>query len=620
MSIWRKYAHIFFTLVVGIGLSFVAFVVAVDWTKRNVQTKFNRISQLQALQIEDSLTDNMDFVRTVAALHHVTEEIKFNAFSTFVKHFLPDHPGLDGVIWAPRVQNDKRQEHEVGATHHQTYKIIERDADGKIVAAQARDEYFPVYYAEYAEPYVSEAYPIGMDLSSRPRFRQRMEKARDMGELVMKKGGAELVIEGGLPKYLVIYPVYTTKAKALDSIEQRREDLLGYVIGVEDMGDALEYSLDDTAIKGIDVRLFDLSDGIIPELVHVHKSKLRVDYSGHEAVTPNEGLKFEKHFSAAGREWLIVTTPAPGYFSSDDSWIAWVVLGVGFFGTIVFSAYLLGLAKQADKTENLVVQRTAELSLKKRELEAYSDALAHSNDELQQFAYVASHDLQEPLRMVSSFTQLLKQRYGEQLDENANEYIDFAIDGVERMRALINDLLTYSRVDTTGRELKSTDMVEVMGWALSNLRATINEAQADISYDELPRVRGDKSQLQRLMQNLISNAVKYRSETRKPTVKIGAVRDGHEWLFSVTDNGVGIDSKYYERIFEIFQRLHAHDLYPGSGMGLAICKKIVKRHGGRIWLTQGPGGVGTTVNFTLPAVEAEPEAKEIDIVEEQTEV
>ncbi len=600
MQFWRKYAHILIILLVGLSLSYVAFMVAVDWGRRNVQTRFNRLSQLQVLQIEDSIVDNLDFVRMVATLHHVTEDIKFHAFSTFVRH--ANHPGLDAVLWLPRVKYSDRLIHEKRATHNQGYQILEPDSDGGLQPATKRAEYFPVYYAEYAEAYVAKAYPPGLDFNFLDSIQQRMNRARDQAKLVMKKAGPELTAEGGKPKYLVIYPVDAGDAATLGSTTKRRASLSGFVIGIEDMGDAVENSIDPTAIKGIDIRLYDLSDEIIPELVYVHKSKKQIDYNSADMVDVDTELKYEKRFSAAERNWLIVATPAPGYFSSQDSWLAWAVLGFGFFGTVVFSAYLFGLARQADHTEQLVLQRTAELSAKKKELEIYSQALSRSNDELQQFAYVASHDLQEPLRMVASFTRLLKQRYGQQLDENANEYINFATDGVERMRVLINDLLAYSRVDTTSNKLESVDMLEIIGWALSNLRASIDEAKAEIVYEDLPRIIGDKSQLQRLMQNLVSNAIKYYDPQRRPKVIIHAERDGRDWRFSVTDNGVGIDSKHYERIFEVFQRIHSGDIYTGGGMGLAICKKIVKRHGGRIWLESAPTGIGTKVNFTLPAM------------------
>jgi signal transduction histidine kinase len=229
---------------------------------------------------------------------------------------------------------------------------------------------------------------------------------------------------------------------------------------------------------------------------------------------------------------------------------------------------------------------------------AAEQELSRSNADLEQFAYVASHDLQEPLRMVASYTQLLARRYADRLDTDAHDFIRFAADGATRMQTLINDLLAYSRVGTRGEPLQPVESDAVCAQAIANLEKAIEESGAVVTRAPLPRVLADASQLRQLFQNLISNALKFRGPER-PRVEIAASRNGSEWRFSVCDNGIGIDSEHAQRIFVLFQRLHNRAEYPGTGIGLAICKKIVERHGGRIWV-ESESGKGATFWVALP--------------------
>ena len=230
-----------------------------------------------------------------------------------------------------------------------------------------------------------------------------------------------------------------------------------------------------------------------------------------------------------------------------------------------------------------------------------ADELARSNAELQEFAYVASHDLQEPLRVISGFVQLLSDRYGGELDETADEFIGYVVDGTERMKILINDLLEYSRVGTRGRPLEPVESSSALEHALSNLQVTIKETKARVTHERMPRVQGDINQLSQLFQNLISNGMKFHGEKR-PEIHISSVQVGESWVMSVSDNGIGIDPQHNDRIFGMFKRLHGRGEYPGTGIGLAICSKIVERHMGKIWVESELGN-GATFSFTLPVAE-----------------
>ncbi|WP_431061659.1 PAS domain-containing sensor histidine kinase, partial [Methanobacterium sp.] len=246
--------------------------------------------------------------------------------------------------------------------------------------------------------------------------------------------------------------------------------------------------------------------------------------------------------------------------------------------------------------EDITSRKNAEEELKKLILE-----LGRSNKELEQFAYVASHDLQEPLRTIASFTQLLERRYKGQFDSDADEFMDYISEAAIRMKNQIQGLLEYSRVATKVNEFKQVDTNKILNQTINSLNILIKESKAKVTYDELPCVLGDAGQLQRVFQNLISNAIKFRKHEEQLKIHISSIKDekNNEYVFNVSDNGIGIEEQYMERIFVIFQRLHTRDVYRGTGIGLSIVKRIIERHGGRIWV-ESSLGKGSTFYFTIP--------------------
>jgi light-regulated signal transduction histidine kinase (bacteriophytochrome) len=233
-------------------------------------------------------------------------------------------------------------------------------------------------------------------------------------------------------------------------------------------------------------------------------------------------------------------------------------------------------------------------------LEERAQELERSNQELEHFAYVASHDLQEPLRIVASYAQLLQRRYASRLGQDADEFIQFIVDGANRMQQLILDLLSFSRIGTRGRRFEAVECETVLSEAVENLRAAVLESGASITHDPLPAVTADPTQLTQLFQNLLGNALKFRN-AEPPRVHVSAERGESEWTFRVRDNGIGIAPEHRDRIFRMFQRLHTREQYPGTGIGLSLCKKVVERHGGKIWVEPAPGK-GSIFCFTLPAL------------------
>ena len=311
-----------------------------------------------------------------------------------------------------------------------------------------------------------------------------------------------------------------------------------------------------------------------------------------------------KEFSGLKNGQGLEHPPMPG-------WLAVPVLrrDGGLIGVVQLSDKFDGEFTEADEDQLVQLAKfytaTFELQYVYEDLRRLTGALRQatrelqrSNAELEQFAYVASHDLQEPLRMVTSYLQLLERRYKANLDQDASDFIAFAVDGAARMQTLIQDLLTYSRVGTRGASFEPTDSQAVLDQVLMNLEVAIAESDAEISFGSLPSLSADTSQMAQLLQNLIGNAIKFRGDSH-PRIRVEATRESDDWRFAVQDNGIGIDPRYSDRIFQVFQRLHGIGQYPGTGIGLAVCKKIVERHQGNIWVESQPDA-GATFFFTIP--------------------
>ncbi|WIV67401.1 PAS domain S-box protein [Natrialbaceae archaeon AArc-T1-2] len=313
---------------------------------------------------------------------------------------------------------------------------------------------------------------------------------------------------------------------------------------------------------------------------HPDRTAARVSVGEHDAVT--------EAFEPCNRQISAHTS------TEDDTPIAIDVVDVGSATDDDATPFL--------ESERELIETLATLLTVHFERRAYITELRTETRRLEQFAYAASHDLQEPLRMISSYLQLLERRYGDDLDEDGREFLAFAVDGAERMREMIDGLLAYSRVETQGEPLEPIDLNTVLEDVLSDLEVRIAESDAEITVESLPRVDGDASQLRQLFQNLLDNAIEYSDDA--PRIHVSADRDGAEWVVSVRDEGIGIDPEQQDRIFDVFQRLHGRSEHTGTGIGLALCERIVERHGGEIRVESEPGE-GSTFSVTLPAAAAD---------------
>jgi len=304
------------------------------------------------------------------------------------------------------------------------------------------------------------------------------------------------------------------------------------------------------------------------------------------------GTKFEDLLRAHAVSYV------KGIGENFEGWIAERMKSHRTGSTNVTRAY------QDGRWSQIIERRTSDggiiaMRLDITELKKSEQEFQRSNAELEQFAYVASHDLQEPLRMVASYCQLLQRRYKDKLEADANEFIGYAVEGANRMQRLINDLLSYSRVGRKGGSPETFPAADAVKTALTNLQGAISDSGAKVEFDTLPAIHADRTQIGQLFQNLIGNAIKFRRDGVAPHISITAAPENDLWRFTVADNGIGIEKEYLDRVFLIFQRLHERNKYPGTGIGLAIAKKVIEHHGGRIWIDSTPGQ-GSRFNFTLP--------------------
>jgi len=344
--------------------------------------------------------------------------------------------------------------------------------------------------------------------------------------------------------------------------------------------------------------IMDVSSGVILDCNHaaelmLHAEKPQITGKTADEVSP--GYQPDGRLSSEAVADRIVESVSKG--KTRFEWVHRRLDGEDFWADVSISAITIS----GKKVLFVAWREITDKKNMERTINTMLEELERSNRELEHFAYIASHDLQEPLRMISGYVQLLARRYKGRFDTDADEFINFAVDGATRMQNMINALLEYARIKVSSEELPPVESESVFINAVKNMGLIISEAGATVTHDPLPEIKADASQLTQLFQNFISNAVKFRRNDISPVVHVSAEKEAGNWHFTVKDNGIGIDPQYHERIFKLFQRLHTREEYPGAGIGLSVCKKIVERHGGRIWIEPGTGS-GTVFHFTIPAV------------------
>ena len=562
--------HWFHWMIVALSifLTFAAWYFSKNQLREKQAIRFEREADQMVELILERMRKYEDALwGGVALIHTLGGDVDYDQWSLYAQsiHIEKKYPGINGIGVIHALMEDELPAYLAHQRIRRPDYHIHPEHDG--------NEYYPI---TYIEPLMGNEKAVGLDIAHEVNRFTAAKKARDTGD-VQITGPIVLVQDAKkTPGFLFYAPFY--RAGVYESVKERRANFIGMVYAPFVIQKLMEGVLAKQK-RQVGIRMADGADVLYDE--HL---VLEDDFD----PTP----LFKKHIEVGlyGQNWQFDLWSTKSFRASvADSQPTIILMGGIFIDCLLF--FLFVLISRANRNALAYADRMNE------ELQVEKSLLENSNQELEHFAYVASHDLQEPLRMVSSFLQLLQRRYAEQLDDKANRYIAQAVDGSVRMKRLIHDLLSYSRVGVS-LEFSTVDCNVVLRHVLETFDGAIENADALVTYDHLPTVMADEGQLGQVFQNLIGNAIKFQREERLQ-IHIGVEERASEWVFRIADNGIGIEQAYVERIFVIFQRLHPREAYPGTGIGLAICKKIVERHGGRIWLISEVGK-GTTFYFSLP--------------------
>jgi len=571
--------------VFGVALSVFMFFVVYNWGREVEISRFERVAGGLVVAVEKQLITSFSILDSIRGLYAASADVTRADFHEFVEALeLERH--AQALEWIPRVPKARRPAFERRAREEgfPEFTFTQRQSQGQMVPAGDREEYFPVYFLE---PLAGNTAALGFDLASSPVRLAALNQARDKGSMVAT-GRITLVQETSAQYGILVFEPIYRGGRVPTTVAERRAKLEGFGLGVFRIGELIDEQAEQfgTPERKISVQVLDLSAPVGARLLYPKLAE------GAPNADNLSQVQYAGNFDVLGREWSVVVTAEDlGHGERLFDPEPWIVLLVGLFFTGGLVLHINQLANRKAYAEALVETRTVELL-------GLNSELKRSNGELEQFAYFASHDLQEPLRKISSFCQLIQNQCREKLGEQENQYIDFAVDAAKRMQAIIRDVLTLSRVGRDNAEFQPTDCQALVLSVQEDLEKAIGENDAEILCGPLPTVVGEPNLLKQLFQNLIENAIKYRREV-SPRIQISAMPTPGRIRFSVEDNGIGFDPKFVDRIFQMFQRLHHKEQYEGTGIGLAICKKVVEQHGGEIWAESEPGK-GSTFHFSLP--------------------
>ena len=622
------YIPIVIITLIGITVTWDAFKKTQDWEHQRFTQEFRNAASDRVLMVQRELDLTLGVVQDISRFIDASSRIGRKEYRKFVGPALIRHKSIAALEWIPQVKSEERVSFEADARRSfSRYRITEPGPEGDLVDARLRPLHFPILYVQ---PYQKNKDRLGLDLAASSVTLDELIQTRDAGNMQVS---SRISLDGNKGKefgFAARQPVYeggepsapVDEAEAIDesvSPERRQMHLRGFATGVFHIGSIVESALENLSPIGIDMVFHDVSDAGHKAYLYRHASRKRiVDKSAAEQEAPTDNEVFVQVINMANRKWEITCSAVPGYFQLAPH-RGWTILAGGWAFTILLTIYLSTLVGRAAKINRLVTERTLQLTasnaaLSKEigeridtqiELQVLNDTLEHRVEErtaeveqnikeLEQFAYVTSHDLKAPLRSISNLASWLEEDLEEKHTDASREQLDLLRDRVQRMDALIEGLLEYSRIGRTERTIDTVDIAQLLGEVVDSL--AVPEGFSIIIGDGMPVLNTERLQIYQVFANLISNAIKHHG-SQQGSVQVAAKDLGSFYEFTVADDGSGIAPQYHEKIFQIFQTLQTRDYGSNTGIGLALVKKIVQEHGGFITL-ESEEGKGATFRFT----------------------
>jgi len=590
--------------IVGIVASLSTYDYLKNKQSSAMEAQFIAESKLSIQALHSNIKSNSTSLNALRAFSHSTKTYDQNAFEEFVAPLLADHPSFLVYGWLPKVEHIDRKAFEdtLNETSDRQLTIMDADAKGNLTESKTSPVYFPVAYG-FPEKVAKSR--VGIDVSSLPVGGPAVEQALKTGKLTASAPLNYTAEFGKNSNIMLLNVVFEHNADEISVGDSRpSRDLLGLVIGVFRVGDLIESQFNTE--KQLMFHIQDVTEAGNPQSIYGVPS---TDFI----------YRFNQRLSFAGREWNITSTTRSANYQG--RWLPLVILLKGLIITavVVFGLFYLthrkvivegiveerthALNKTVEKLLTLVRrQKLVELKLEERteELGEAVEKLANSNEELARFAFVCSHDIQEPLRTIRTFSEMLDANLSAKIekDEESQQYLSFIMNSAEKAQELIREILAYSRIDKDTIKPERFDLNEVVDTVTKNLELNLTELGGRVTYETLPDIVGNKTQIYQLFQNLINNGLKYQISSDTPEVRITVNDAASHWEFSVSDNGIGIKEHQLCKIFHVFERLNSQETYAGAGIGLSICKKVVERHGGKIW-AESSFGRGSVFRFTI---------------------